>query len=221
MQDERAALLDEARALGGRTLRELADALDSPLPRDLKRHKGYVGRLVERALGVSSPNAAGPDVPELGVEIKTLPVDARQRPVESTFVCSIRLHDACEARWETSSVRRKLGCVLFVPVEADRDLPLAVRRVGSAFLWEPSEDEWQGLEADWTELLGQLGRAGPEGLTAHRGDWLQVRPKAKNAAQRTRGRELDAAPARMPPKGFYLRASFTRGLLQRAFRGGR
>lgn len=217
LETQRQALLNRARQLGGRTLAELAAPLHLDVPEDLKRHKGFVGQLLERALGLEVNSTPGPDVPALGLEIKTLPIDRRGRPLESTFVCTIRLEDAAEAQWDSSSLRHKLGCVMWIPVLGERQIRVPERRVGSAFLWTPSADQWRQLEADWTELFGTLGRAGPEGLTAHVGHWLQVRPKAAHSGVRTRGRDPDMAPVRVPPRGFYLRARFTQQLLSEAF----
>ena len=43
--------------------------------------------------------------------------------------------------WETSNVRNKLQQVLWLPVEGDRQIPLAERRVATGFYWCPSEEE--------------------------------------------------------------------------------
>lgn len=210
---QREALLERARRLGGLRIAELARRLGLETPADQRRHKGFVGRLVERALGVDASHRAGPDLPALGVEIKTLPVNAHGVPTESTFVCRVHLAEAQQAEWETSALRHKLGCVLWLPVEAERRIPLAERRLGSALLWSPSEAQWDGLRADWVELMGRLGHGDLESLSGHVGQWLQVRPKAAHAGVRTRGLDADAAPVRMPPRGFYLRSRFTRALL--------
>ena len=84
-------LVERASAIAGTTLGELAGRFGLVAPPDLRRAKGFVGQLIERALGAARSSRPGPDFDELGVELKTLPVDARGRPVESTFVCTIPL----------------------------------------------------------------------------------------------------------------------------------
>jgi len=200
-------LLARAKALGGRTVPEVAGALGVELPPDPKRAKGFMGQLVERALGACPRAGDGPDFPELGVELKTLPI-AGGRVRESTFVCTAEVAEAATLSWERSRVRRKLRRVLFVAVERQRPW-----RYGAAWLWTPSPEEEAALRADWEELMGAIGAGEVEAIDASRGRWLQLRPKGATAACRVKAYDADGAPIWAPTKGFYLRASFTRGLL--------
>ncbi len=201
-----------ARALEGVDVGSLAAALGEPLPQSPQRAKGFVGQLAELALGADADAYDRPDFVALGVELKSIPVDAQGRPRESTFCCSIRMAAAPSATWEGSRLKRRLACVLWLPVVTTKEQSLAARRFGRARLWRPSAATWALLRADWEQLMGMLG-AGQGGLlTAHKGELLQVRPKAANARQRTLGQDGDG-PAAVAPMGFYLRPSFTAAIL--------
>ena len=52
-----------------------------------------------------------------------------------------------------------------------------------------------------------------EELTAHRGRWLQVRPKARDGSVRTIAWGSEGEAIATVPRGFYLRARFTAALL--------
>lgn len=212
-----AELLARAERLAGETLGGIASALGVEVPASLHRHKGWVGNLLERALGASAGSRAQPDFEALGVELKTLPVDTRGRPLESTFVCTIPLSQIGEVEWEASRVRRKLSRVLWIPVEGMRSVPLAARRIGSPWLWSPTAEELEALRFDWEELAGLIGRGGAERITGHLGRFLQVRPKARDSRARRAGLDADGARTPMLPRGFYLRATFTEALVRRAF----
>ena len=212
-----AELLSRAEALAGRTLSDLAKDASVTLPPDLRRQKGFVGQLVERLLGATASSRAAPDFEHLGVELKTLPVGKDRVPVESTFVCTIDLVRIGETEWEQSLVRKKLARVLFVPVEGDRGIPLASRRVGTSLLWSPSPEEEASLRFDWEELVGLIGRGDVESITGHMGQDLQIRPKAANASARRRGVDADGSSFGALPRGFYLRSSFTAKLLSERF----
>jgi DNA mismatch repair protein MutH len=201
--------MERARLLAGRTVGDLAECFGVSVPTQPGRAKGLVGALVERALGASARSAAQPDFPELGVELKTIPLDALGRPRESTFVCTARLRDVADTPWEASPVARKLARVMFVPIEADPALALGARRIGAARLWSPSVAEGRALRADWEELASVIGRGDVEQLTAHLGQHLQIRPKAAHGRVLGRGVDERGAPLRTLPRGFYLRASFT------------
>jgi DNA mismatch repair protein MutH len=214
---DEAELVERAATLAGLRLTELAARFDVPVPPDLRRAKGFVGSLVERALGASAGSRALPDFPELGIELKTLPVDRTGAPVESTFVCTIPLTEIGQVEWADSRVRRKLATVLWMPVEGEREIPVAERRIGQALLYRLTLEDEAVLRADWEELAGIIGRGHVEALTGHLGQFLQIRPKAAHSRARRLGFDADGAPFAALPRGFYLRPSFTRALLARHF----
>ncbi len=199
-----------AAALEGRTLGAIARVLGVPIPDDPRRAKGWIGQLVEMALGASAGNRPVPDFVRLGVELKTIPVDDRGRPKESTFVCSAAL-DGGEPGWESSRVRHKLASVLWVPVTSAG--PIRDRTVGVARLWSPSAPEEDVLRRDWEELTGILRLGDLARITARHGVALQLRPKAADAAQTTWALDADAEWVRQAPVGFYLRTRFTARIL--------
>lgn len=215
--DSERELLARAHALAGVRLAELAARLGRTVPPDLRRAKGFVGQLVELGLGATASSRAGPDFSHLGIELKTLPVDAGGRPVESTFVCTISLVSVGDVEWEASPVRAKLARVLFVPVEGERERPVGERRLGTPLLWSPSAEDERDLKFDWDELAGRIGRGDVEGITGHLGRYLQVRPKAADSHARRRALDADGVGFRALPRGFYLRAVFTARLVAKHF----
>ena len=136
-----AELLAQAQRLAGYSLGELAAMAGIVTPKDLKRDKGWIGILLEIWLGASAGSKPEQDFAALGVELKTIPIDAEGRPLETTFVCVAPLTGNSGVTWENSHVRHKLKRVLWIPVEGERAIPLADRRVGSPLLWTPSVEE--------------------------------------------------------------------------------
>lgn len=212
-----AELLARADALAGVSIATVAARLGVTVPLDLSRHKGWVGNLVERALGASAGSKPEPDFGELGIELKTLPVDPSGKPYESTFVCTIAMSELCDVEFEQSRVLRKLSRVLWLPVEGDRRVELAKRRFGAALLWSPDADQLSALRFDWEELAGLVVRLGFDAVTGHAGRFLQIRPKARDASVRRRGLDAQGALVSELPRGFYLRQSFTADILRRSF----
>lgn len=206
-------LLARSRALAGRTLGELAAALAVAPPGQPGRAKGWVGQLVERGLGGRAGSKAQADFAALGIELKTLPIDARGRPRESTFVTTLDLADPRERAYETSRLRGKLEKVLWVPVEADASQPLLSRRVGWPVLWSPSAEDEAVLREDFAALVELCADGLEHRATAHHGRYLQLRPKGANARALKWSVDGEGAPVRTAPRAFYLRASFTRRLL--------
>ncbi|NHW59580.1 DNA mismatch repair protein MutH, partial [Escherichia coli] len=70
---------------------------------------------------------------------------------------------------------------LWVPVEGEREIPLAQRRVASPLLWSPNSTEEELLRHDWEELMDMIVLGKVESITARHGQVLQIRPKAANS----------------------------------------
>ncbi|MCC3749267.1 DNA mismatch repair endonuclease MutH [Rouxiella badensis] len=215
-EDEQ-ALLARAESLAGYTLGELAERANLAIPPDLKREKGWVGMLLEVYLGASAGSKPEQDFPEIGIELKTIPIDAMGKPLETTFVCVAPLTGNSGVTWESSHVRHKLARVLWIPVEGERQIPLSVRRIGSPLLWSPSDEEDEQLRQDWEELMDLIVLGKVESITARHGEVLQLRPKAANNKARTEAIGENGQPIMTLPRGFYLKKSFTRQLLARHF----
>ncbi|MDL4912894.1 MAG: DNA mismatch repair endonuclease MutH [Enterobacterales bacterium endosymbiont of Blomia tropicalis] len=215
--EDESILLARAQSLAGLTLKALAIKAGLPLPANLKRDKGWVGTLLERHLGASAGSKAEQDFAHLGIELKTIPVDASGKPLETTFVCVAPLTGNSGVTWQTSHVRHKLARVLWIPVEGEREIPLGERRVGAPLLWSPDPEEDNMLRQDWEELMDMIVLGQVERITARHGAWLQIRPKAANNKALTEGIGEQGQPILTLPRGFYLKKSFTGPLLARHF----
>ena len=211
---DEAELLARARHWAGATVGELARTLEQDVPRDLRRHKGWLGELLENALGATAGSRPLPDFTELGIELKTIPIGADGRPRESTHVCSVALGDLIGQRWQDSTVRLKLARVLWVPVETRAELPLAARRIGLPRLWSPNAAQESVLRADWEEHMELLSTGRFEELDARLGLYRQIRPQAATSRALTAAGDSGGAPAATLPRGFYLRSRFTHAILR-------
>jgi len=208
-------LLSRAWRVAGLNLAELAAQVGIQVPDEAVRAKGIAGQILEKVLGATAASKAEPDFVGLGIELKTIPLDASGKPKESTFVCSISLSAMADTEWEQSTVLKKLSKVLFVPVEAASETPLRDRRVGRAYLWTPSHQEKRLLQTDWERLAEMIAAGDVERITGHLGEVLQVRPKAPHGRSRRRAPDEEGAVQWTMPRGFYLRPSFTGSVLAR------
>ncbi len=211
-----AELIERVRSLAGRPLGWIAERLNVTAPPDLRRDKGWMGTLLENALGATGGSAAQRDFPELGVELKSIPVTDAGRPRESTFVCTAPLGHELLVDWDQSWLRAKLARVLWVPILGDVHQSPSARVVGTAVLWSPTPTQEGVLRADWEELSDLLGLGHFETLNARWGQALQVRPKAADSHARTWALDADAQWVQVNPRGFYLRKSFTQEILKKA-----
>ena len=207
-------LLSQAQSIAGLTFGELADELHIPVPPDLKRDKGWVGMLLERALGATAGSKAEQDFSHLGVELKTLPINAEGYPLETTFVSLAPLVQNSGVKWENSHVRHKLSCVLWMPIEGSRHIPLRERHIGAPILWKPTAEQERQLKQDWEELMDLIVLGKLDQITARIGEVMQLRPKGANSRAVTKGIGKNGEIIDTLPLGFYLRKEFTAKILK-------
>lgn len=207
-------LLSQAQSIAGLTFGELADELHIPVPPDLKRDKGWVGMLLERALGATAGSKAEQDFSHLGVELKTLPINAEGYPLETTFVSLAPLVQNSGVKWENSHVRHKLSCVLWMPIEGSRHIPLRERHIGAPILWKPTAEQECQLKQDWEELMDLIVLGKLDQITARIGEVMQLRPKGANSRAVTKGIGKNGEIIETLPLGFYLRKEFTAQILK-------
>ena len=195
------------------TLGELAQLANIKAPKDLTRHKGWAGMLIEWHLGASAGSKPEQDFPHLGIELKTLPIDSKGNPLETTYVCIAHLQGAAGITWEQSNVRNKLSCVLWLPILAERSIPIIDRMLAQPILWQPSAQQEQQLKQDWEELTEMIALGQINQITARHGEILQLRPKAANSKALTAAIGDDGQLIKALPRGFYLKKNLTKQIL--------
>lgn len=210
-------LMARCNAIAGLTLGQLASSLEQAVPKNLLKDKGWVGQLIEHALGATGGSQAVVDFADLGIELKTLPINQQGKPLESTYVCVAPLTGVTGLEWQNSWVCEKLRHILWLPVLAERQIPLAERVIGNAFLWQPSSAQQQALQQDWEELMELISLGGIADIRGATGKYLQLRPKAANSKALTDAIGSQGQPIRTLPRGFYLKTNFTAAILQQQF----
>lgn len=211
-------LLSHAQQLAGLTLGELAAQVNINVPENLIREKGWIGLLLEKVLGASAGSLPIPDFPDLGIELKTLPINRQGKPLETTFVCVAPLTGLTGITWENSHLKNKLRKVLWIPVISERSIPVSERLVCTPFLWVPSPEEESILSQDWQELTDMITLGRVEEINAKFGQVLQLRPKAAHSKITTQAFNANGEPFLTLPRGFYIRIEFTQKLLNKYLR---
>ncbi|MCJ8302152.1 DNA mismatch repair endonuclease MutH [Shewanella sp.] len=210
-------LMQRANSMAGLTLGQVADSHGFTTPVDLKRDKGWVGQLIEYELGALAGSRPEQDFLHLGVELKTIPIDDKGKPIETTYVTVAPLVGIQGLTWEKSIVYHKLQTVLWVPVQGNRNIPVAERQIGTPILWSPTPDELALLKQDWEEIMEFIAMGQVQELTARHGEVLQLRPKGANSRSVTQSIGKDGSKRLTNPRGFYLKIPFTQSILKRFF----
>ncbi|QOL25557.1 DNA mismatch repair endonuclease MutH [Thalassotalea sp. LPB0316] len=211
-------LLERAQQLAGLSLGDIANAADIAVPSNLRKEKGWIGLLLEHVLGATAGTQAKPDFDQLGIELKTIPIDFTGKPLETTFVSVAPLVGLVGASWQNSHIREKLARVLWVPIVSERALMIKDRIVATPFIWSPNEQEEQLLANDWQELTDMIVLGEVEKISGKYGQVLQLRPKAANSQAKTKAFDKHGNVFMTLPRGFYLKTQFTHKLIEQHLR---
>ncbi|MAG76795.1 MAG: DNA mismatch repair endonuclease MutH [Colwelliaceae bacterium] len=213
-------LVTNAQSLAGLTLGEIAQQAGIEVPTNLDRDKGWSGLLLEHVLGATAGSKPEPDFPELGIELKTIPINMQGKPLETTFVAVAPLIGLVGTTWQSSHVKHKLARVLWIPIVAERQIPVRDRIVATPFIWSPSAEEEALLANDWQELTDMIVLGEVENISGKHGQIMQLRPKAANSKVKTDAFDKHGRPFKTLPRGFYLKIPFTQSLINKHLRVG-
>ena len=195
-------LIDNLNNIVGKNFREIADLLDVNWPKSSLHAKGWAGQAVELCLGASAKSAAVPDFPNLGLELKTIPVDEEYKPLESTFLGYAPLI-VKNSNFYESSLYSKVSRMLFVLICAPREMAMARRYVVGYFFWQPSEEEMKLIKDDYEEITARIGSV------------IQMRPKCANGKKLTTCVGPLGELISTRPRGFYMRRKFSTQLTEK------
>lgn len=211
----RAELEQRLQNIVGRSVAELSQLALLQTPRNISSAKGYVGQLVELFLGAHAHNQSGPDFTQLALELKTMPVGFDLMPQESTFICSADLSPQRLIPFTNSALYHKLRQVLFVLILAPKNLSLALgeRRILGYFFFELKDEHLRTVETDYNEFQELLLGGHAQEINGTMGTIVQLRPKATSADEVVKVVDSEGNFNYTKPRGYYLRASFTRELL--------
>jgi len=206
-------LMVRANALAGITIQQLANQMNVDVPQSLLHAKGWFGSLLEQSLGANAASAPEPDFIDLGIELKSIPIDDNGRPKESTYICVAQLDPAALSSWESSLVKCKLSTVLWIPFEANKEVPISLRRIGTPVLWQPDDLQESQLKEDWQELSDMIVLGNIDKISSSMGTYLQIRPKGADSKSLVKDKNQSSINNLTLPRGFYLRTSFTHSII--------
>ncbi|HXK00556.1 MAG TPA: DNA mismatch repair endonuclease MutH [Buchnera sp. (in: enterobacteria)] len=207
-------LLRFAEELSGCSLGELSGMISKVIPTVLKKNKGFIGYLLEEILGAGSGNKAQQDFLDIGVELKTIPINKKNIPLESTFVCSVPLKKNIALVWNNSYFYKKIKRILWIPIQGEKDVPVSDRLIGKPFLWTPNSMQENLIRSDWEELMDLIILGGIEDITGKNGTVLQVLKRSSNCSYLTHAIGKHGEVIFTVPRYFYLKKTFTFTILK-------
>lgn len=201
-------LLKHAKSMHDHSINDLSIKYNIQL-KENKKNKGYLGNIIENFFGLKNNNKPIKDFDSLGIELKTIPINNRGIPLESTFICSVPLIKNSGLIWNTSYVRYKINRILWVPIEKNKSTNIREYRVKYPFLWSPNYEEEKKIKTDWNEIMDMIVLGKINKINSKYGEVLFVKTKTNSKKNYTQAIGENGQPIFTIPKGFYLRKKFT------------
>ncbi|XBC39762.1 MAG: DNA mismatch repair endonuclease MutH [Buchnera aphidicola (Chaetogeoica yunlongensis)] len=210
-------LLMRAKAIYRYTIKEIFIALDMTVSKNLVYNKGFIGKLLEYILGVSSKvrNKKCIDFPNLEIELKSIPVSKFNIPLESTFICNAPLMDnGIEYTWKNSYIYNKVKKILWIPIYGSLKTSFFNKVIGKAFIWTMKKSQLSVLEEDWNFFMDLISVGKINKISSRDGQFLQVKKKCKNNFYVSKYIDHRGQLKKINPRAFYLKKTFTQKILK-------
>ncbi len=194
----------------GVTLKDFARRFRIKVPRG----KSAAATIVKKAIGFKNVGAPIKELDQLGIEVKVIPVRTKDlQPYEAVSFPAFVMNELVMEKWEEAELMEDLDSILFIPLlRWHRKTDKSLSTIGKAFIWSPSEEEWNIIEREWGQYRREIqqGKA-RTGLTkAPATQIIHVRPHAQNKDDV----DIDPFGNKVVKQSFWLNKTFIAKLVQ-------
>jgi DNA mismatch repair endonuclease MutH len=197
----------------GKTIGELK--LELNIERENMK-KGASGLIVENLLGIKNNNNSDADIPEIGCEVKILPIQKNRNGVikakEPTQIQMINYFEVANEKWETAKIRRKINLtfwVVYLAKENSSKLHQNDYRIIDYFVDHPSDDKILVFKKDWELIQSFIINGLSDKLSCSMGEFLEPKTKGANNQDKTDAPDGKGGVLRARRRAFYYKKAYT------------
>ena len=198
----------------GKTIGEIKESLF--IGDKCKMKKGASGLIVENLLGIENNNRDEADLPQIGCEIKILPLqknrDGSVKAKEPTAIQMINYCEVARETWETAKLRSKINLTFWVVYLAKVN-GIAKKQddyvIVDYFLDHPSDVQNGIFKTDWEEIQSDIKRGDADKLSCSMGVYLEPKTKGANNQDKTDAPDGKGGLTRARRRAFYYKKNYT------------
>ena len=197
----------------GKTIGQIKDELGIERK---KMVKGASGLIVENLLGIKNNNKDEPDIPEIGCEVKCLPLqkknDGTINAKEPTAIRTINYMEVSEETWETAKLRCKITLtfwVVYLAKEHGKTLRQNDYVIIDYFLERPNNVVNIVFKNDWEEIKKYIVEGKAEELSCSMGQYIEPKTKGKNNQDMTDAPDGKGGVIKARRRAFYYKKNYT------------
>ncbi|MBO7652220.1 MAG: hypothetical protein J6S84_05860 [Bacteroidales bacterium] len=197
----------------GKTIGQIKDELN--IERN-KMVKGASGLIVENLLGIENNNRDEADIPEIGCEIKILPLQKNRngdiKAKEPTAIQMINYMEVAKETWETAKLRGKIALtfwVVYLAKENGKSLNQNDYVIVDYFLDHPNDIHNSIFKKDWEEIQNYIKSGRADQLSCSMGVYLEPKTKGANNQDKTDAPDGKGGTTKARRRAFYYKKNYT------------
>ena len=197
----------------GKTIGQLKTELG--IGRD-KMVKGASGLIVENLLGIRNNYRAEADIPEIGCEIKILPLQRNRngdiKAKEPTAIQMINYMEVSRETWETAKLRSKINLTFWVVYLAKKDgatLKQDDYVIVDYFLDHPTDMQNEVFRHDWEAIRQYIVEGRADHLSCSMGVYIEPKTKGANNRDKTPAPDGQGGTIMAHRRAFYYKKHYT------------
>ena len=205
------SIIEYAKRLEGKTLREMCDAPDLPDPHT---RRGSFGNAVEQYyFGYAINSDSAPDFAEAGLELKTTPMKKRadgQLVAKERLVLTMidYMHVPMET-FEDSHLLDKVADLALISYLYEPDKNPVDYKIQFAERWQIPDGDIPQIKKDWETVVSKVMNGHAEDISGSDTMYLEACTKAKDSSIRT-SQPFSDEPAK--PRAWAFKASYMTGV---------
>jgi DNA mismatch repair endonuclease MutH len=178
--------------------------------------KGASGLIVENLLGIKNNNNSDADIPEIGCEVKILPIQKNKngkiKAKEPTQIQMINYFEVAGEKWEIAKVRKKINLtfwVVYLAKENSTSLHQDEYRIIDYFVDHPNENKILVFRRDWELIQDFILKGLSDKLSSRMGEYLEPKTKGANNQSKTNAPDGKGGVLRATRRAFYYKKKYT------------
>lgn len=206
-------LFDIIKESKGKTIRQIKQELD--IHNQIMK-KGASGLIVENLLGLKNNNTADADIPEIGCEVKILPIQKNRngeiKVKEPTQIQMINYFEVANECWETAKIRRKINLtfwIVYLAKHSSKKLDQDDYVIVDYFLDHPDESKLIVFKSDWESIQSYIFKGWADKLSCSMGNYIEPKTKGKNNQDKTDAPDGMGGVLKARRRAFYYKKNYT------------
>ncbi len=178
--------------------------------------KGASGLIVENLLGIKNNNLADADIPEIGCEIKILPLQKNKngdiKAKEPTQIQLINYFEVAEETWDNAKLRKKINLtfwVVYLAKENGSTLNQEDYKIIDYFLDHPDSSKMDIFKNDWELIQKYIIDGSADKLSSSMGEYIEPKTKGKNNKDLTDAPDGKGGVSKARRRAFYYKKNYT------------